>query len=91
MNAVSETKHLQTLHRRVRNTIAHNQLIGTRWTALTALEREKYFTVTGWANTATDCDGAPDSVVIESASTGRTRVIAWRSLRNGEYWLKGWC
>lgn len=73
-----------------RNTIEHDQLIGSKWTAVTALERERHVIVTGWANTPTDCDGAPDSVVIESVSTGRSRVIPWRSLRNAQHWVRGW-
>jgi tryptophan-rich hypothetical protein len=73
-----------------RNTIAHHQLIGSKWTAITALERERHIIVTGWANAPTDCDGEPDSVIIETVHTGRSRVIAWRSLRNAQHWVQGW-
>ena len=73
-----------------RNTITYQTLIGSKWTAVTALEKEKYFVVKGWANTPTDCDGAPDSVIIEAVDTGRTLVVAWRSLRNSTNWRAGW-
>ena len=76
--------------RRRRNTITYQSLIGSKWTSLSALEHEKYYVVTGWANTATDVDGAPDSVIIEAVDTGRTLVVAWRSLRNGTNWVAGW-
>ena len=76
--------------RRARNTIQQHSLIGSKWTALTAVEHDRHYVVTGWANTPTDCDGAPDSVVIEAIDTGRSRIVAWRALRNGAHWCHGW-
>lgn len=76
--------------KRARNTIQQNMLIGSKWTALTAVEHNRHFVVTGWANTPTDCDGAPDSVVIKAVDTGRSRIVAWRALRNAAHWCEGW-
>lgn len=74
----------------IRNHLRQETLIGSKWTALTPVLHSRRVVVTGWANSPTDCDGAPDSVVIKAVDTGRCRVVAWRRLRDGTHWCRGW-
>lgn len=72
-----------------RNPVNRNKIVGSKWTAVRPLHREKHFTVLDWVR---DEDGNPtDSVRIEAILTGRVSVMHWRQLEDRDRWRIGWC
>lgn len=71
------------------NQVNPKKLLLTKWTAAIPQRREKHFIVT--ALVEPDAPGGPvESIVLEAVSSGASRQIAWRSLRDSAVWRQGW-
>jgi len=74
---------------RVVNPLSPRKLLNTKWTAAAPSRREKHVLVTRLV--LPDSPGAPlVEVEIEAVHSKRTRVIAWRELRDAATWRQGW-
>lgn len=76
--------------RTIGNRFSRRYLIGSKWTAVSPINCDKHFVVTGWADSPKDCDNTPDCVTLEAITTGRKRIILWRALRKTSLWRTGW-
>lgn len=71
------------------HTLSSKKLLQTKWTAVTPRNKEKHFLVTKVIEP--EPPGSPVvSVEIEAVHSRRTRVIAWRELKNPAQWRRGW-
>ena len=71
------------------NALSPKKLLHTKWTAVAPRNREKHFLVTKVIEPVPP--GSPVvSVEIEAVHSKRTRVIAWRELKNELQWRRGW-
>lgn len=71
------------------NPLSPKKLLHTKWTAVEPRNKEKHFLVTKIIEPETS--GAPVvSIEIEAVHSRRTRVIAWRELKNALQWRRGW-
>ena len=71
-----------------RNPVNFKKVVGSKWTAVRPIDREKHFLVVDWVR---DLDGMPtDEVEIEAVLTKRVRTLHWRELQNPETWRIGW-
>ncbi|MGI9331328.1 MAG: TIGR02450 family Trp-rich protein [Gammaproteobacteria bacterium] len=69
------------------NRINPKKLLQSKWTAVTPLNKEKHFLVTGVV-----CDeaGVARSCILEAVHSQRETELDWRELKNAEQWLMGW-
>jgi len=73
---------------RGRNPVNLKKLVGSKWTAVHPLDRQKHFIVLDWVR---DEDGVPTEMVeIEAVLTRQVRTIHWRELGDSEVWHIGW-
>ena len=71
------------------NTLSPKKLLHTKWTAVEPINKEKHFLVTRTVEPVPP--GSPVvSVEIEAVHSGRTRLIAWRELKDAARWRRGW-
>jgi len=71
------------------NPLSPKKLLHTKWTAVAPRNKEKHFLVTKVIEPLPP--GSPVvSVEIEAVYSKRTRVIAWRELKNELQWRRGW-
>jgi tryptophan-rich hypothetical protein len=71
------------------NALSPKKLLHTKWTAVAPRNKEKHFLVTKVIEPVPP--GSPVvSVEIEAVHSKRTRVIAWRELKNELQWRRGW-
>lgn len=71
------------------NTLSPKKLLHTKWTAVEPMNKEKHFLVTRAVEPVPP--GSPVvSVEIEAVHSGRTRLIAWRELKDAARWRRGW-
>jgi tryptophan-rich hypothetical protein len=71
------------------NTLSPKKLLHTKWTAVEPMNKEKHFLVTRVVEPS--APGSPVvSVEIEAVHSGRTRLIAWRELKDAARWRRGW-
>lgn len=65
------------------------KLLRSKWTAVTARDKEKHFIVT--ALISPDLPSSIISLVeLEAIYTKRKQIIAWRVLMDPVFWLQGW-
>ena len=71
------------------NTLSPKKLVHTKWTAVAPRNKEKHFLVTKVIEPIPP--GLPVvSIEIEAVHSKRTRVIAWRDLKDALQWRRGW-
>ena len=71
------------------NTLSPKKLLHTKWTAVVPRNKEKHFLVTKVIEPIPP--GSPVvSIEIEAVHSKRTRVIAWRELKDALQWRRGW-
>ena len=71
-----------------RNPVNFKKVVGSKWTAVQPIDREKHFLVVDWVR---DLDGMPtDEVQLEAVLTHRVRTLHWRELEKTETWRIGW-
>lgn len=71
------------------NTLSPKKLLHTKWTAVEPRNKEKHFLVTQVIEPIPP--GSPVVwVEIEAVHSKRTRVIAWRELKDALQWRRGW-
>jgi tryptophan-rich hypothetical protein len=71
------------------NTLSPKKLLHTKWTAVVPRNKEKHFLVTKVIEPI--LPGSPVvSIEIEAVHSKRTRVIAWRDLKDALQWRRGW-
>ena len=71
------------------NTLSPKKLLHTKWTAVVPRNKEKHFLVTKVIEPIPP--GSPVvSIEIEAVHSKRTRVIAWRDLKDALQWRRGW-
>ena len=63
------------------------KLMGSKWTAVKPINKEKHFMVT---EVEFDEEGAVLSCTIEAVMTNRSETINWKNLQGDEFWLQGW-
>ncbi|MCX2983148.1 TIGR02450 family Trp-rich protein [Halieaceae bacterium IMCC14734] len=69
------------------NKINPKKLLGSKWTAVTPINREKHFIVT-----EVECD-EEDTVIaccIEAVMSKRSMIIDWHDLKDEGQWAHGW-
>jgi len=71
------------------NALSPKKLLHTKWTAVAPRNKEKHFLVTKVIEPVPP--GSPVvSVEIEAVHSKRTRMNAWRELKNELQWRRGW-
>jgi tryptophan-rich hypothetical protein len=71
------------------NILSPKKLLHTKWTAVAPRNKEKHFLVTKVFEPIPQ--GSPVvSIEIEAVHSKRTRVIAWRELKDAARWRRGW-
>ena len=71
------------------NALSPKKLLHTKWTAVVPRNKEKHFLVTKVIEPIPP--GSPVvSIEIEAVHSKRTRVIAWRELKDALQWRRGW-
>ncbi len=65
------------------------KLLHSKWTAVQPREREKHFIVTRLVEPDPP-DAALEQVELEAVLSKRSRIVAWRQLRDATRWLRGW-
>ena len=71
------------------NALSPRKLLNTKWTAAAPIRREKHFLVTRLVPPEPP-DAPLVHVEIEAVHSKRTRIIAWRELRDATTWRQGW-
>ena len=61
----------------------------SKWTAVTALNKEKHFLVTGVVAPASP-ELPIESVELQAILSGRSVVLPWRDLQDAARWHQGW-
>lgn len=69
--------------------LSPKKLLHTKWTAVTPINKEKHFIVTKVIEPIPP-GSAVVSIEIEAVHSKRTRVIAWRELKDATQWRRGW-
>jgi len=69
------------------NQINPKKLLGSKWTSLIPINKEKHFIV---VDVEFDEEGVVIETVIEAVMSKRTQIIDWRDLKNDELWVYGW-
>ena len=69
------------------NTISPKKLLNSKWTAVTARNKEKHFLVT---EVEYDEEGLVIYCLIEAVISNRSSTIDWQELKNSELWTIGW-
>lgn len=73
----------------MQNHVHPKKLLLSKWTAVRPTLKEKHFWVTKVIEPETL--GAPVvEIELEAAMTGRVVRLAWRDLKDQQYWLRGW-
>lgn len=71
-----------------RNPVNRKKLPGSKWTAVTPVNREKHFLVIDWV---LDDDGTPtDRILLEAVISNVVHEIRWRELEDSRSWTVGW-
>jgi tryptophan-rich hypothetical protein len=73
----------------VANPLSPRKLIHSKWTAAAPARREKHFLVIRLV-VPQPADAPVVHVEIEAVHSKRTRIIAWRELRDPAVWRQGW-
>ena len=71
------------------NSLSPRKLLHTKWTAAAPSRREKHFIVIRLVPPEPP-DGPLVHVEIEAVHSKRTRIVAWRELRDMAIWRQGW-
>ena len=71
------------------NVLSPKKLLHTKWTAVAPRNKEKHFLVTKVIEPIPP-DSPVVSIEIEAVHSKRTRVIAWRELKDAQQWRRGW-
>ncbi|MGO2074383.1 TIGR02450 family Trp-rich protein [Pseudoalteromonas sp. AOP31-A2-14] len=69
------------------NQINPKKLRGSKWTAVSPVNKEKHFLIT---DVAFDEDGNVIHCEIEAVMSNRLQAIDWRQLKDHTIWLQGW-
>ena len=69
--------------------IQAKKLLLTKWTARTAVAKEKHFIVTKIVD-PDDVDGQTDLIEIEAVFSKRQQRLSWRELQDETRWQRGW-
>jgi len=69
--------------------LSPKKLLLSKWTAVTPQRKEKHFIVTKVHEPA-EPGGPVETVELEAVHSGRSRVLGWRELSDGERWRRGW-
>jgi tryptophan-rich hypothetical protein len=70
------------------NTLNPKKLLNSKWTAVNPTNKEKHFVVT---EVEFDEEGVIVHCLIEAVMTRSSTEIDWRTLRNTDMWMNGWC
>lgn len=68
--------------------LARNKLVGSKWTAVVPVNREKHFLVLRWLETTPGT--RPEWLELEAVYTGRRFTLPWRELKDDTRWRQGW-
>jgi tryptophan-rich hypothetical protein len=74
---------------RAPNPLSPRKLLHTKWTSAAPTRREKHFLVIRLV-APEPADAPVVHVEIEAVHSQRTRIIAWRELRDPAIWRQGW-
>jgi tryptophan-rich hypothetical protein len=69
------------------NKINPKKLLGSKWTAVTSINKEKHFIVT---EIEFDEEEIVVSCSIEAVMSKRSNAINWHDLKDDANWLHGW-
>lgn len=69
------------------NKINPKKLLNSKWTAVTAVNKEKHFII---IDVEYDENANVVLCVIEAVMNKRQRSIEWRDLNDASQWLTGW-
>ena len=69
------------------NKINPKKLLGSKWTAVTPVNKEKHFMVT---EVEFDDEGVVISCSIEAVMTKRLMLLNWEDLKDDQSWVHGW-
>ena len=69
------------------NKINPKKLLGSKWTAVTPVNKEKHFMVT---EVEFDDEGVVISCSIEAVMTKRLMLLNWEDLKDDRSWVHGW-
>ncbi|MCY1043412.1 TIGR02450 family Trp-rich protein [Corallococcus sp. bb12-1] len=67
--------------------LQRERLVGSKWTAVQPLEREKHFVVLRWVGEGGE---RPQELELEALLTRRVHRVPWRALADREHWVSGW-
>jgi tryptophan-rich hypothetical protein len=71
-----------------RNPVNRKKLVGSKWTTVHPVDRQKHFIVLDWVR---DDAGVPTEMVeIEAILTRNVSTIHWRELGDPDVWRIGW-
>ena len=75
------------VQRKLLNRVSPKKLLGSKWTAVVPLNKEKHFVI---SDVEYDDDGAVISCLIEAIMSKRSTPIQWQNLKDQKQWLQGW-
>ncbi|WP_447589695.1 TIGR02450 family Trp-rich protein [Aquipseudomonas campi] len=64
-----------------------SKLLLSKWTARHPQNREKHFLVSKLLHAE---DGTLSGIELQAVLTGRSQILDWKMLRDGERWQMGW-
>ena len=71
----------------LKNRFSKDKLLGSKWTALHPMQKEKHFIVLDWDPKAPE---QREKVLVEAVLTRRERLVPVSELRNCKDWRMGW-
>ena len=72
-----------------KNPLSPNKLLLSKWTAVSPADKEKHFVVTRVIEPDPP-EVRVEWVEIEAVHSGRSSVLRWRDLTDGNRWRRGW-
>ncbi len=78
-------------HRDARKTFLHpKKLLGTKWTAVNPVNREKHFVVVEVVEPAIEAQRS-EWIDLEAVLSRRVQRLRWQELLDAAQWRQGWC